>query len=125
MSLAMIVGLIAGFFYALVVRSISCGLVRSIISASIAERFGRHPMLSLEMPPVKLPARPSLLARIFSKVLLRQLSSDMGLKFLGSLVSIRPSFGMGTHLANFQAGGKVPCRRRLMNKFGRRSGAAR
>lgn len=49
----------------------------------------------------------------------------MSLRVLASLVSGRPCFGMGTHLASFQAGGNEPCRRRLVDKLGRRSGVAR
>lgn len=87
------------------------------IRASIAERLWIDPFCFGPMAPVVFPAAISRAVRIFWKVLLMHEGSEIGLWFLGFVVSVRPCFGIGTHFAIFQLGGYVPCPSRLVKSW--------
>lgn len=95
--------------------------VRLSIRASIPDLSYRHLMCSLPIAPIRLPASLSLRARIFSKVLPKQLCSEIERRLFATEVLVCPGFGMGTHLATFQFGGKEPYVRRLEKRVVRRS----
>lgn len=75
--------------------------------ASIENRFSSELNWSFDMAPVVYPRCAIRLAKILSNVLIRHESREIGRRFLGSEVSVRPGLGIGTHLASFYAGGKT------------------
>lgn len=87
----------------------SCALLRVFITVSAAYIFGLDPMWLSEMALVTVPHITIPVVRVVSKRFSRQESSEMGLKFLGSVRLIWPGLGMGAHFASFHGCGKREC----------------
>lgn len=85
------------------------------MSVSNDDRCDRERNCLLVMAPVSRPICANLLARIFSNVLSRHDISELARMFLGSVVSVRPGLGMGTHLAYFHCAGNALWKRRLVD----------
>lgn len=102
-----IAGLRPGLFFVLSLSHFRAG-VTEIMRASIKDRCEREPNWFLDMARVTYPSWVMCLARIFSNVLLRHERREIGWRFLGSEVSVRPGLGIGMHLAAFHARGKTP-----------------
>lgn len=111
--------------YDQVSQSHCCAGVRVTMSASIEDRSDSEPNCSWDSAPMAPLIFAMKLARIFSKVFPRHDSGEIGLRFLGLVMSVCSSCDMGTHFAVFHAGGNVPCCVRLEKKPGRVSGEAR
>lgn len=97
MLLASIDGLGTMFLYELHPRSHCWVGVGAIMWSSMDNRCARDPNWLLDIAPLSLPILAMRCASIFSNILRKHDSREMGRRFFGCEVLVCPGFGMGTY----------------------------
>lgn len=98
--------------------------VRAIMRSAMDDCSARDLNCFWDIAPVFLQVLEMRCARIFRNIFPRQDSREIGHRFFGTDVSLRPDLGMGTHFASFHLEGKLSRYRTSDKRRGRSSGTS-